>query len=140
MRFWDASALVPLLVDEPDGERVATYLAGDPALVVWWGSPIEVTSAFARQERAGEWSASEVGQVLERMQALSAAWHEVVPSDAVRRLAQRLLRVHPLRAADSLQLAAALIAAEHEPSSLEFVCLDERLSEAARREGFPVLA
>jgi len=62
-----------------------------------------------------------------------------VPSDAVRRTAERLLRVHPLRAADSMQLAAALIAAEHNPSDLDIVCLDKKLSDAARREGFTVL-
>jgi predicted nucleic acid-binding protein len=55
-------------------------------------------------------------------------------------VALRLLRVHALRAADSLQLAAAIVAAEHEPSALEFVSLDERLNEAASREGFRILA
>jgi hypothetical protein len=54
-------------------------------------------------------------------------------------MASRLLRVHPLRAADALQLAAALAAAKGDPSSLDVVCLDQRLSEAARREGFRVL-
>ncbi len=63
-----------------------------------------------------------------------------MPSDAVRSTAQRLLRVHPLRAADSLQLAAAIIAAEHEPGTLEFVSLNARLNEAASREGFRVPA
>jgi hypothetical protein len=47
--------------------------------------------------------------------------------------------VHPLRAADSLQLAAAIIAAEREPTTLEFVSLDDRLGEAASREGFRVV-
>jgi len=50
-----------------------------------------------------------------------------------------LLRIHPLRAADSLQLAAALTVAEQEPSSLSFVCLDQRLAEAAIREGLPTI-
>ena len=49
------------------------------------------------------------------------------------------LSVHPLRAADALQLAAALLASDHEPQRMEVVCLDERLSEAARIEGFTVL-
>jgi hypothetical protein len=62
-----------------------------------------------------------------------------VPSESVRRTAERLLRTHPLRAADSLQLAAALIASDHDPRSLELVCMDERLKSAARREGFTVL-
>lgn len=47
-----------------------------------------------------------------------------------------MLRVHPLRAADAAQLAAAFVAAERHPSSLEFVILDMRLAAAARKEGF----
>ncbi|MGH7567607.1 MAG: hypothetical protein ACREL9_01365 [Gemmatimonadales bacterium] len=66
------------------------------------------------------------------------AWQEILAGDAVRMTAQRLLRVHPVRAGDALQLAAAIIAAGHEPATLEFVSLDARLNEAASREGFPV--
>jgi hypothetical protein len=51
----------------------------------------------------------------------------------------RLLRVHPLRAADSLQLAAAVVASEGDPGELPFVCLDEKLAQAASREGFVCL-
>jgi hypothetical protein len=43
------------------------------------------------------------------------------------------------RGADSLQLAAALIAADPDLGSLEFVCLDEQLTLAARRAGCSVL-
>jgi hypothetical protein len=57
----------------------------------------------------------------------------------VREGARRLLRVHPLGTADSLQVAAALVAAEGVPSSLPFVYLDGRLRAAAAREGLPVL-
>ena len=53
---------------------------------------------------------------------------------------QFAVRVHPLRAADSLQLAAALASAEEDPSGVGFVCFDIRLNEAASREGFTVLA
>jgi hypothetical protein len=59
--------------------------------------------------------------------------------EPLRRLAQRLVRVHPLRAADAFQLAAALVAAEPDPSGVEFVCLDPRLANAASREGFRVV-
>jgi uncharacterized protein len=48
----------------------------------------------------------------------------------------RFLRVHPLRTSDALQLAAAFVAAERRPSSLEVVTLDDRLAAAARKEGF----
>jgi uncharacterized protein len=51
----------------------------------------------------------------------------------------RLLPVDPLRAADALQLAATFAAAERRPSTLEMVVLDERLAEAARKEGFALV-
>ena len=74
-----------------------------------------------------------------RLTKLAKAWVEVQPSSSVRRVAIRLLRVHPLRAADALQLGAALVAAEDHPETLPFVTLDDRLADAATREGFEVL-
>lgn len=68
-----------------------------------------------------------------------ASWTEVEPSEAVREQAARVLRLHPLRAADSLQLAAAMVWCQGDPSHGEFVCLDHRLRDAARREGFVIL-
>lgn len=108
-------------------------------MLVWWGTPVECVSALARREREGAMSPSAVTAATDRLRMLTAAWHEVLSDDVTRTSAQRLLRVHPLRAADALQLAAAVIASEHEPVSLPFVCLDERLGEAAEREGFPVV-
>lgn len=58
----------------------------------------------------------------------------------VRESAIRLLRVHSLRAADSLQLAAALVASDHRPQSWRFISLDARLCGAAELEGFEVLS
>ena len=99
---------------------------------------MEIASALARRERENSISAAEVEAALAATRQLAVAWHEVLPSDAVRRTAERLLRAHPLRTAVSLQLAAALIAANHDPTTLELVCLDARLTIAARREGFTV--
>ena len=140
MRFWDASAIVPLLFAEPEREALLGALERDAEMLVWWATPVECASAIARREREGVLELAQASAALERLRALAAAWHEVLPSDAVRNAAQRLLRVHALRAADSLQLAAAVVAAEGEAPSLEFVCLDERLSAAATREGFVLLA
>jgi hypothetical protein len=50
-----------------------------------------------------------------------------------------VLAAHPLRAADALQLAAALVWTGEAAAGEAFVCLDERLRDAARREGFEVL-
>ncbi len=140
MKFWDASAIVPLLVSEPTSSRLLDLLEEDPVVVVWWGAPVECASAIARREREAALSVADASAALDRLRSLVVGWNEVQPVDPVRGTAQRLLRVHPLRAADSLQLAAAILAAEHEPATLEFVCLDERLNEAASREGFRVLS
>ena len=139
MRFWDSSALLPLLVDEPARERLIALLEEDGEVLAWWGTPVEIASALARREREGLLTPDDVAAALDAARALAESWHEIVPSDAVRRTAERLLRTHPLRAADALQLAAVLIAADHDATSLELVCLDERLKSAARREGFTVL-
>jgi uncharacterized protein len=74
-----------------------------------------------------------------RLKQLTVGWHEIEPSEIIRENALRFLRVHPLRAADALQLAAAFIAAERRPSSLEVVTLDDCLAQAARKEGFELI-
>jgi predicted nucleic acid-binding protein len=139
VKFWDASAIVPLLLDEPRRERLLAVLERDPVLLVWWGTPVECTSAIARRESEGALSAADQARALERLGLLKDRWQEVLPSLPLRNVAERLLRVHPLHAADSLQLAAAVIAAEREPPTLELVSLDERLNEVALKEGFRIV-
>jgi predicted nucleic acid-binding protein len=138
VRFWDASAIVPLLVAEPSTRTLQALAAKDHGMLVWWGSEVECVSALARLERDGALSPQVVALALRRLGQLAAGWHEVDPSDAIREAATRFLRVHPLRAADALQLAAAFWAAERRPPSLEIVTLDDRLATAARKEGFAV--
>ena len=140
MKFWDASAIVSLLLAEERRDALLAELERDWRMFVWWGTPVECVSAVSRREREGALSLADATTALERLRALSDSWYEVLPSDAVRNTAQRLLRVHPLRAADSLQLAAALVASEGDAARLPFVCLDDRLTEAAQREGFGVVA
>jgi len=139
VRFWDASAIVPLLVAEVSTRRLQALAAKDSAMLVWWGSEVECVSALARLERDGALRPQAITLALKRLRQLAAGWHEVDPSDAIREAATRFVRVHPLRAADALQLAAAFLAAERRPASLEIVTLDDRLGAAARKEGFAVI-
>ena len=139
VKYWDTSAITPLLAEEPTREHLVNLLKEDADILAWWGTPVEIASALARREREGLLTADEVTRALAAAHTLAESWHEIVPSESVRRTAERVLRAHPLRAADSLQLAAALIASDHDPVSLEFVCLDVRLAGAARREGFIVI-
>jgi uncharacterized protein len=139
MKFWDSSAIVPLLVEEDASATLLQILEEDQQLIVWWGTPVECVSALARREREGALSADQITAAVERLASLASSWHEVNPSGSIRTQAQRLLRVHPLRGADALQLAAAVLASEHEPASLEMLTLDDRLKVAAEREGFRVI-
>lgn len=139
MKFWDASAVVPLLIAEESSRRLQALAAKDSAMLVWWASAVECISALARLERDGALNPAAMTLALQRLHKLSAGWHEIDPSDETRETAARFLRVHALRAADALQLAAAFAAAERRPASLEIVTLDERLANAARKEGFVVL-
>lgn len=139
MRFWDSSALVPLILEQPQTPQATPLHDADPEIVAWWTSGVECISAITRTEREDRLIRSEVTEALRRLDALAEGWHEIQPIDRVRQIASRLLRVHALRAADALQLAAAAVAAEERPSSLPFVTFDQRLAVAAEREGFPVL-
>lgn len=135
MRFWDSSALVPLVLRQPRTSEARRLLDEDDELVVWWGSVIECASAVARLHRDGRLSSSAERDARRLLEALRGSWFEVQPGDAVREQAMRLLRVHPLRTADALQLAAALEWAGAPPDAA-FVTFDDRLREAAVREGF----
>lgn len=139
MKFWDASAIVPLLMAESTTAALQALVAKDSAMLVWWASEVECASAIARLERDAALDGSAVTQAFNRLRQVAGAWHEVDPSDAIREAAVRFLRVHPLRAADALQLAAAFVAAERRPTSLEVVTLDDRLADAASKEGFVVI-
>jgi len=139
VKYWDSSALVPLCVEESSTPRMHEIYRTDPTVVTWWGSEIECVSAFARLERENAVTAEMVSAAIARLKSLGAAWHEVQPTPLLRDTAMRLLRVHPLRGADAVQLASAVIAADREPATLEVVSLDARLAAAARREGFRVV-
>ena len=140
MRYWDASGIVPLLVRQARTREMERVLAQDPEIVTWWGTPVESLSALMRLVREDQLGAAEAYDAERRLRELRDTWDEVLPGEACRRTAERILRVHALRAADALQLAAAWVAADHDPSRLEVVCLDQRLAEALRQEGFPLAA
>ena len=139
MKFWDASAIVPLLIAERGSAPLRAAGADDPLMLVWWASQIECASALARLEREGLLDTQSIRAAHKRLHQLIANWQEIDPSDELREAAARLLRVHPLRVGDALQLAAAFVAASGRPSSLEFVVLDERLATAAQKEGFSIV-
>jgi predicted nucleic acid-binding protein len=139
VKFWDTSAIVALLVAEKTTARLQALGRRDPDMLAWWGSAVECASALARLERDAALDANSAAVAFQRLRQIADTWHEIEPSQLVSENAVRFLRVHPLRAADALQLAAAFVAAERRPSSLQVVTLDERLADAMRKEGFAVV-
>jgi predicted nucleic acid-binding protein len=133
--FWDASAVVPLCVPVQDSGR-GRHLLREHALVVWWGTSLEVLSALARLRRQRLLDDYQLKAALERLAELRKSWREVQPTERVRDLAERLLERDDLRAADALQLAAALVWCREHPRRRAFLCRDLRLKQAAHHEGF----
>jgi uncharacterized protein len=138
MKYWESSAIVPLLLEEPQTAAVQSVYEEDGVLIVWALTEIEIASALARRAREG-FEVEGLERARRELTKLADRWGEIGALLPVRARALRLVNTHPLRAADSLQLAAALVACEEHPDSMPFVSLDDRLRDAARREGFPVL-
>ncbi len=140
MKFWDSSAVVPLLVDEERTPAMRSRVKDGGDVWVWALTPVEIVSALWRRRRTGHLDAAAVSAALAGLRDLEGAWSVIVDLERVEARARRLLGVHPLRAADAMQLAAALVACNEQPIRLPFVTLDARLGEAAMAEGFEVLS
>lgn len=137
--FWDSSALIPLLVSVSRSTLLAGLVADDKEATIWWGTPLECHSAIHRRHREQPLAPAVMAGAIERIRTVVEHADTVSPSDELRRRAARLLAVHPLRAADALQLAAALLWCEEQPHAEGFVSLDVKLRDAALKEGFTVL-
>jgi len=138
VKFWDTSAIVPLCVNEPRSAGVRNILVEDPSIVVWWATRTECVSAFMRQIRDTNLHAGGERQARHVLQTLARAWTEIQPNEVLRGTAERLLAVHSLTAADAFQLAAALQWCQRETQDMFFVTFDDRLRDAAHKEGFTI--
>jgi predicted nucleic acid-binding protein len=138
MAFWDSSAIVPLCCAQTGTTRGRRLLADLGRIVAWWGTPVEARSAFARLARDGDLNVAQRTNAVKLLEQLRRAWDEILPSEAVRVLAESLPDDHGVRAGDALQLAAALVWCRERPRRRAFVCLDTRLRKAASDVGFTV--
>ncbi|HEX2831440.1 MAG TPA: type II toxin-antitoxin system VapC family toxin [Thermoanaerobaculia bacterium] len=133
MKFWDTSALVPLIVNEAQSRSMIRLMGSDANVVVSFLTRVELASGIARRLRNHDRmrDSSDFVQLLER------EWTEIEAEPHVLTSARRLAHRHKLRAGDAIQLACAVIC--RSMSNLEFVTLDHELRCAARAEGFAVL-
>lgn len=138
MNFWDASACLPLLVRESTSAAVLDLYEHTGTAVVWTLTPVEVASALCRLLRLRQLTEPGAQRAFLAWEGLAAAFHVVKDVEPVKHRAIRLLRVHALKSADALQLAAALVACADATTEHGFITLDDRLGQAAMREGFAV--
>ena len=137
--FWDTSALVPLCCFQPQTAQARQVARTYSRQVVWWGTIIEAVSSLNLLTREGTLSVKESRQAFDRLDYLRDRWNEVQPTEEIRDRAERLLRIHRLRAADALQLAAALVWCGDRPQGRALVGGDGNLMEAAAAEGFVMI-
>ena len=138
MRFWDSSALLPLVAEQTASETMNTLLQEDGYMVVWWGTWAECAVAISRLRREDFLDEESEQYTRAVLDGLAAEWTEIDPEDDIRLLASLLSKEHPLKTADALQLASVLRWCEGDTVSVSFVCLDERLRRSAFEEGFDV--
>lgn len=137
--FWDASALVPLCVLQ-DATARATAMYKTHGIVIWWATPVEIQSALARLVRMGNMNADGWRKGRKVAEFLSDGWSEIQPSDGLRARALDVIERYDLRAADALQLAAALEWCEGAPKGRAFISADGKLRDAALLAGFEAKA
>jgi hypothetical protein len=130
---------VPLIVDEPTTPSIQELLTGDPDAIVWMLTGVELQSAVGRLGRSAAGIDDLVPALRNDARQLVKRLIAVADVDAVRRRAERLVGVHPLTAADAMQLAAALVACGDRPEVLPMVTLDRQLARSAQLEGFQVV-
>ncbi len=135
LAFWDASALIPLCVRRSMTPRaIRLYETYDA--VVWWAMPVEIASALARLVRMKQLESRDWAKASKLARSLADSWYVIQPSDALRATSIRLVDRYDLRAADSLQLAAALEWCEHAPQGRVLLTANQKLRDAALLCGF----
>jgi predicted nucleic acid-binding protein len=137
LAFWDASALIPLCVRQIQTSK-ARVLYLNHAVGVWWATPVEIVSGLTRLKRMSEIDQDEFLIGKQRAMELARIWVPIGPTASIAARACSLLELYPLRAADALQLAAAIEYFEYSPMGNVFITADQRLADAARGSGFMV--
>jgi hypothetical protein len=130
---------VPLIIAQAASSQADDWLSEDPQLALWTLTSVELASSLRRLVREGKLGEREANTAEARADELITTSHMIVNVETVKAQARRLLRLHSLRAADAMQLGAALEWAGGRPTGRHFVTLDAHLARAAAREGFHVV-
>lgn len=139
MRFFDASALAKLYVQEPESSAIRLRVKSDVAATSRL-SEVEVASAIANRVRAAAMPEVDRDRALATLTDDLAVMLIVELTGEVTRRARSLLQRQPIRAGDAIQLASCLDLQDRLGQPVEMVSFDKRLNEAAVAEGLSLPA
>lgn len=141
--YLDTSALVKLYVREPGTERLLALAArsSENRLAILALAQVEFRSAVRRREKAGEIPSPIATELLEAFRRhIEGRFLVQMVTDFVLDTACALVDSHALRAFDAVQLAGYMVLKSAGGADVPvFVCSDQELLIAARREGALVL-
>ena len=136
MHYFDTSALIKQYFLEPGSETVRNLLKRGAGVFTAALTYFETHAAFARRKREGILSPPVTRRLALRFDKDWESYEVVLLTAELLSVARRVLYRHPLRSADALQLASALLLARKTPEpTWMFVCADQRLCRAASAEG-----
>jgi uncharacterized protein len=133
--YFDSSAFVKLLAEEPGSDLAAQLWDGCDAAVASRLAYPEVRAALAAAARNHDLSRDELGGAEQAWDEYWAATRPVELTAAVERDAGQLAREHALRGADAVHLASALAIGDPE---LVIAVWDRRLHAGAQAAGIRV--
>jgi predicted nucleic acid-binding protein len=139
LRYWDSSALIPLLLTEPRTPEILEIYRQDPAMAVWCLTPYEIWAAIARRRKEGRLRSPDIRTLRVRLSALARDWTVIRDPDAIGKTAYRILDVHGLGPAQAIQISAALAIVGGSADEIPFVTLDDRVAQAAIAEGLSIM-
>ena len=134
--YLDTSALVKLYIDE-DGSDIVND-STDRATIVSTSriAYAEALSAFVRCKDEKVLSKKNYDKCITCFKFNWEMYFVIEASEKVIKIAGDLIEKHSIRGFDSIHLASAMVLRKEINQSTDFICWDNRLLEAAKKEGF----
>ncbi len=138
--YLDTSALVKRYYRELGTKIVQELIINSSIIVVSKIAYAEIISALMRKRREGMLSMDDYQRVLAGFKNDWSNFYVVIElTDDIINRTEGLIENYPLRGFDAIHLASALVFQDELNMDLTFICSDNRLLEAARRENLQIV-